>query len=176
MNNCLHSKSWAKRHLNCFNCLSCSFQPCVISKLSIDHSNPQTVTSLSTAKPDIYMDCNSVADFLNHPLLILKSIISRAEIAPLFISIKISLMVPPDIKQHPFQNLAYSSLSQLSDEYSIQLNSFFKKWHVTALTQKYLHLVNHSVAIKFKCSSSQRWIWSALQLMLNMDSQRRWWV
>lgn len=116
-------------------------------------------------------------DFIKHPLLTLKSVISRAEGAPLFISIKKSLMVPLDIKQHPFENLAYSSLSQLSDGYSIQLNSFFNKWRVTALTQNYLHLVNHSLTIKFKCLSSQRWIWSALQLrMLNMDSQRRRWA
>lgn len=116
-------------------------------------------------------------DFIKHPLLTLKSVISRAEGAPFFISIKKSLMVPLDSKQHPFENLAYSSLSQLSDGYSIQLNSFFNKWRVTALTQNYLHLVNHSLTIKFKCLSSQRWIWSALQLrMLNMDSQRRRWA
>lgn len=50
-------------------------------------------------------------DFIKHPLLTLKSIIFLAESAPLFISIKMSLMVPLHIKQHPFDNLAYSSLS-----------------------------------------------------------------
>lgn len=50
-------------------------------------------------------------DFIKHPLPTLKSIIFLAESAPLFISIKMSLMVPLDIKQHPFDNLAYSSLS-----------------------------------------------------------------